>query len=147
VGGGNSAAQRLGPCFSTTIPTGSPAGQFGFLSLLAILTFLWKVYDRGGRADLSAASRAIRDARQRQAAPSRHTTPLPCGGQFDVQDRPARVRGEHRWADELGRGTKTSAERVNRAGSSLENWTVCLACVPRPIGLDNWEEKSTCTSA
>jgi hypothetical protein len=52
---------------------------FGFLSLLAILVFLWKVYDRGGRADLNAASRAIRDARQRQlsvpATRRRHRPP------------------------------------------------------------------------
>src|SRR5258707_523873 len=41
----------------------------GFLSLLAILGFLWKVYDRGGRADLSAASRATRDVRPCQLVP------------------------------------------------------------------------------
>lgn len=35
----------------------------GFLSLVAVLVFLWKVYKRGGRQDLTAAARALRDAR------------------------------------------------------------------------------------
>lgn len=51
----------------------------GFLSLVAVLVFLWKVYKRGGRQDLTAAAHALRDARpsrllgavDRQALPTR----------------------------------------------------------------------------
>lgn len=35
----------------------------GLLSLIAVLVFLWKVYKRGGRRDLTAAARALHDAR------------------------------------------------------------------------------------
>jgi len=35
------------------------------IALISVLVFLWKVYDRGGRTDLAAAARAVRDARQR----------------------------------------------------------------------------------
>ncbi|MET8854496.1 hypothetical protein [Amycolatopsis sp. NPDC004625] len=38
---------------------------FSFLSLLATLVFLWKVYKHGGRGDLTAAARALRDVRRR----------------------------------------------------------------------------------
>ncbi|WP_410595493.1 hypothetical protein [Amycolatopsis sp. lyj-23] len=34
----------------------------GVLRLLLTLLFLWKVYTRGGRQDLTAAARALRDA-------------------------------------------------------------------------------------
>ncbi len=37
---------------------------FSFLSLLATLVFLWKVYKRGGRSDLTAAARALHEARR-----------------------------------------------------------------------------------
>ncbi|UMP07238.1 hypothetical protein [Amycolatopsis sp. EV170708-02-1] len=36
----------------------------GLLGLLATLVFLWKIYKRGGRQDLAAAARALRDARR-----------------------------------------------------------------------------------
>jgi hypothetical protein len=52
---------------------------FGFLSLLAILVFLWKVYSRGGSTGLTAASHAIRDARQlilpARSSPGRRVKP------------------------------------------------------------------------
>lgn len=41
------------------------AALIGFLSLLATLVFLWKVYKHGGRRDLTAAAQALRDARPR----------------------------------------------------------------------------------
>jgi len=34
------------------------------IALISVLVFLWKVYDRGGRTDLTAAARAVRDARE-----------------------------------------------------------------------------------
>lgn len=34
----------------------------GLASLTLILCFLWRVYERGGRADLTSAGKAIRDA-------------------------------------------------------------------------------------
>ncbi|WP_328647391.1 hypothetical protein OHS58_05745 [Amycolatopsis sp. NBC_00348] len=37
---------------------------FSFLSLLAVLVFLWKVYKHGGRGDLTAAAQALRDVRR-----------------------------------------------------------------------------------
>ncbi len=37
----------------------------GFLRLLATLVFLWKVYKRGGRRDLTAAAQTLREARHR----------------------------------------------------------------------------------
>ncbi|OXM59761.1 hypothetical protein [Amycolatopsis vastitatis] len=39
---------------------------FSFLSLLATLVFLWKVYQHGGRNDLTAAARALHEARRHQ---------------------------------------------------------------------------------
>lgn len=59
----------------------------GFLSLLATLVFLWKVYKRGGRHDLTAAARALRETR-RLAIP-----PLPNTGRHraaDGEDGPRR---------------------------------------------------------
>jgi hypothetical protein len=47
----------------TTTTAIAIASLTGFLSLLATLVFLWKVYKRGGRQDLTAAGRALRDAR------------------------------------------------------------------------------------
>ncbi len=41
------------------------AALIGFLSRLARLVFLWKVYKRGGRRDLTAAAQALQDARPR----------------------------------------------------------------------------------
>ncbi|QXV63554.1 hypothetical protein CVV72_41060 (plasmid) [Amycolatopsis sp. TNS106] len=40
----------------------------GLLSLLATLVFLWKVYKRGGRQDLTAAASALRRARPRRVS-------------------------------------------------------------------------------
>jgi hypothetical protein len=39
----------------------------GFLSLVATLLFLWKVYKHGGRNDLTAAAKALQDALHRRA--------------------------------------------------------------------------------
>lgn len=39
----------------------------GFFSLVATLVFLWKVYKHGGHHDLTAAAKALRDARHRSA--------------------------------------------------------------------------------
>jgi len=50
---------------TTAIVVAATSG-FGFLSLLARLVFLWKVYKRGGRYDLTAAARALREARPRR---------------------------------------------------------------------------------
>ncbi|RJQ87483.1 hypothetical protein [Amycolatopsis panacis] len=43
----------------TTVAT----SLFAFLSLMATLVFLWKVYNRGGPDHLKAAARALRDSR------------------------------------------------------------------------------------
>jgi hypothetical protein len=51
---------------TTTAITFMVAGLFGFLSLLVTTVFLWKVYKRGGRNDLIAAARALREARPRR---------------------------------------------------------------------------------
>jgi len=51
---------------TTTAITFTIAGLFGFLSLLVTTVFLWKVYERGGRTDLTAAARALREARPRR---------------------------------------------------------------------------------
>ena len=48
----------------TTAAVVLAAGLIGVLGLTITLVFLWKVYDRGGRDDLQAAARALRDARQ-----------------------------------------------------------------------------------
>lgn len=44
------------------------ASLIGVLSLSVTLLFLWKVYKRGGRKDLQAAARALRDARPHRLA-------------------------------------------------------------------------------
>lgn len=48
---------------TTTAVVVMATSLIGFLSLLITLVFLWKVYKRGGRQDLTAAARALRDAR------------------------------------------------------------------------------------
>lgn len=48
---------------TTTAVVVMATSLIGFLSLLITLVFLWKVYKRGGRHDLTAAARALRDAR------------------------------------------------------------------------------------
>ena len=53
------------------------AGLFGFLSLLVTTVFLWKVYKRGGRTDLTAAARALREARPRRLPSARDRPPSP----------------------------------------------------------------------
>jgi hypothetical protein len=64
---------------TTTVMAVAATGLFGFLSLLVIVVFLWKVYKRGGRGDLTAAARALRESRpQRRFALARR--PQPPGG-------------------------------------------------------------------
>lgn len=48
---------------TTTAVVVMATSLIGFLSLLITLVFLWKVYKRGGRHDLTAAARALRDTR------------------------------------------------------------------------------------
>jgi hypothetical protein len=44
------------------------SSAFGLVSLWLVLRFLWRVYDKGGASDLTAAARALRDARWRLSA-------------------------------------------------------------------------------
>jgi len=62
---------------TTTAVVVMATSLIGFLSLLAVLVFLWKVYKRGGRHDLTAAARALRDARPHRlpSAAARLTPP------------------------------------------------------------------------
>jgi hypothetical protein len=59
---------------TTTVVGVTATSLIGFLSLLITLVFLWKVYKRGGRHDLTAAARALRDARRPPAPRARRRT-------------------------------------------------------------------------
>jgi hypothetical protein len=57
-------------------------GLFGFLSLLVTVVFLWKVYKHGGRGDLTAAARALRESRpQRGFVLARRPQPAEVAGE------------------------------------------------------------------